>query len=238
METQKNCSLANATILACQKIAQSFSENIFELAHLRTDWTPDYARKLRERIKSTKAKYLPDEIECQHPKKQQHIHDLMTSSLINISVMRELIKVEFRDDPMFQKLVFEELGYNDLFSESKNGDYRSLYSLTKAFHENLTPDIRKKLISRTIPIPLIDRVYGYYPQLKEYSACFDLIHGFRKLKEEGKEEIGKIFAEIKDICRVVSTYYLLNPVKRDQFSFFRVMHNLNKTIPETIYDAI
>lgn len=238
METKKNCSLANATILASQKIAQSFSENIFELAHIRTDWTPEYARQLRERIKSAKATYLPNEIYCRNVAKQHYIHELMTSSLINISILRELIKVEFRNDPRFQKQVFEELGYNDLYSEAKNGDYRSLFFLTKLFHENMTPDIREKLISKTIPIALIDRVTAYHHEMKDYVACFDLINGSMKLSEEGKKVIGDIFSEIKDICRVVSTYYMLNSVKRDQFSFFRVMHNLNHSIPETVYDKI
>ncbi|MEL7586961.1 MAG: hypothetical protein AAGU19_09620 [Prolixibacteraceae bacterium] len=238
METQKKCSLANATILASQKIAQSFNENIFELSHIRTDWTPEYARQLKERIKKAREEYLPDDSCCRNVKKQQYIHDLMTSSLINISILRELIKVEFRDDRDFQKRVFEELGYNDLYSEAKNGDYRSLFYLTKAFHENMTPPVRERLISKTIPISLVDRVIGYYDQMKEYIACFDLINGSMNLTDEGKSELNEIFSEIKDICRVVSTYYMLNPVKRDQFSFFRAMHNLNHSIPETVYEKM
>ena len=102
----------------------------------------------------------------------------------------------------------------------------------------MTPDIREKLISKTIPIPLIDRVTAYHHEMKDYVSCFDLVNGSMKLNDEGKKVIGDIFSEIKDICRVVSTYYMLNPAKRDLFSFFRVMHNLNHTIPETIYDKI
>lgn len=236
METQKNCSLANATFLASQKIAQSFKENIFELSHIRTDWTPEYAEQLEVRIKSARIHYLPPDAPCKHPRKQQYIHDLMISSLINISVLRELIKVEFRDDPTFQKRAFEDLGYNDLYSEAKNGDYRSLFYLTKTFYENMTPAIREKLISRTIPISLIDRVAIYYDEMKNYVMCFDLINGSKNLNEEGKNMLGEIFSEIKDICRVVSTYYMLDPVERDQFSFFRVMHGLNHAMPETIYE--
>lgn len=236
METQKNCSLANATILASQKIAQSFNENIFELAHLRTDWTPEYAQQLKERIKSARAAFLPGDIPCRNSAKQQLIHDLMTSSLINVSVLRELIKVEFRDDRAFQKEIFEILGFNEYYSEAKNGDYRSLFMLTQALHHNMTPAIRERLISKTIPISLIDRVNGYHQQMNAYIACFDLINGSTTLDDEGKQVIGSIFSEVKDICRVVSTYYMLNPVKRDQFSFFRVMHTLNHSVPETIYD--
>ncbi|MDD4191125.1 MAG: hypothetical protein PHI28_07335 [Mangrovibacterium sp.] len=238
METQKNCSLANATILASQKIAQSFYENIFELSRIRTDWTPEYAQQLEARIKTAKEKYLPLETSCKHPKKRPCIHDLMISSVINISVLRELIKVEFRDDPAFQKRVFQELGFNDLYSEAKNGDYRSLYYLTKSFYENMTPAMREKLVSRTIPAPLIDRVNTYYQEMKDYVSCFDLINGSMNLSDEGKRVFNEIFSEIKDICRVVSTYYMLDPVLRDQFSFFRVMHNLDHFVPEAIYDKV
>ncbi|MGE4586339.1 MAG: hypothetical protein AB7D05_03265 [Mangrovibacterium sp.] len=238
METKKICSMANATILASQKIVQSFNENIFELSRIRTDWTPAYARQLRERIASAKVAFLPHETCCKHVGKQQHIHELMISSLKSISLLRELIKVEFRDEPRFQKQVFEELGYNDLYSEAKNGDYRSLFYLVETFHRNMSPSIREKLISRTIPISLVDRVIAFYPEMKDFKDCFDLINGSMNLPQEGKDELNRIFAEIKDICRVVSTHYLLDPIKRDQFCLFRVMHGLNHSLPETIHEQI
>ncbi len=235
METKKTCSTANATIMACQKIAQSFNENIFELSHLRTDWTAEYAKQLKLRIKSAKTVYLPSDTYCKHTDKQQYVHELMISSLRNISILRALIKVEFKDDYKFQKIVFEELGYNDLFSDAKNGDYQSLFYLMERFNQNLTPAIRERLISKTIPISLIDRLSKYHDEMLEFKSCFDLINESSHLSPEGKKVINEIFSEIKDICRVVSAYYMFDPAKRDLFCFFRVLHGLKHSLSDMIY---
>ena len=236
MESKKTCSTANATILACMKIVQSFNENIYELSTIRRDWTPAYARNLKLRIKASKVAYLPAESYCTHTDEQQHVHELMISSLKDISILRALIKVDFKDDKKFQKLIFEELGYNDYFSDAKNGDYHNLYSLLETIFVKMTPEIRETLSSKTIPATLVDKITDYSSQLHEFKSCFDLINASTRLSEEGKREVNSIFSEIKDICRVATAYFLFDPVKRDQFCFFRVMIGLKKTIPQSIFD--
>ncbi|MGD9931785.1 MAG: hypothetical protein AB7U05_17330 [Mangrovibacterium sp.] len=235
METKRTCSTADTTLMACHKIAQSFSENIFELAHIRTDWTQEYAKELKSRIKALQANYIPAE-SSQEAEKHRRAHSLMITSLKEISLLRALIRIEFKDDPKFVKKAFEELGYNDLFSEAKNGDYNSLYRLMERFSTNLTPDIREKLISKTIPIAMIDRIVTYYQEMKANEGCFELIHDNKQLDEEAKKKISAIYSEIKDICRIATAYYMLDAVKRDQFCFFRVLHGLNLELPETVYN--
>ena len=230
METKTTCSTANATILACQKIVQSFNENIFELSLVRSDWTPDYARDLKARIKSAKANYLPAQSFCTHTERQQYIHDLMISSLKEVSILRALVKVDFPEDKIFQKHIFEVLGYNDYFSDAKNGDYHSLYFLLETMHKNMNAELKAMLTSKTIPVSLIDKILTYDNLLHEFRSCFDLINASTLLSDEGKKVVNAIFSEIKDICRVATAYYLFDPVKRDQFCFFRVMTGLKKTI--------
>ncbi|MGQ8338181.1 hypothetical protein ACUNWD_16635 [Sunxiuqinia sp. A32] len=231
METKKSCSTANATILACQKIAQTFYENIFELSLVREDWNVDFASNLHARIIAAKATHLLSESFCSHTSKQQHVHEIMFASLKDVSVVRALVRVDFKEDKKFQKTVFEKLGYNTYFSDAKNGDTHSLYMLLQAFKKNLSQEIINKLIGSSISEMLIDRICSYADQIKEFQSCFDLINHSTLLTKEGKKEVQEIFTIIKDICRVATAYYMFDPLKRDQFCFFRVMINLRKPTP-------
>jgi hypothetical protein len=235
MESKVTCSTANATILACQKIVQSFNENIFELSLVRSDWTPEYARDLKSRIKFAKVNYLPSESCCKHNDRQQYVHELLITSLKKVSILRALIKVDFKEDKKFQKYVFEELGYNDYFSDAKTGDYNSLFFLMETLHKNMTSDLKQMLISKTIPASLVEEILTYDQQLHEFKSCFDLINASSLLSDESKEVITEIFSEIKDICRVATAYYLFDPMKRDSFCFFRVMIGLKKTVPQSSF---
>ncbi len=232
MDGKITCSTANATILACKKIVQSFNENIYELALVRTDWTPAYAAELKGRINTALADYLPSESFCRHAERQHYVHELMISALKKVSILRALIKVDFKEDKKFQKYLFEELGYNDYFSDAKNGDYHSLYFLLEMLHKNMSSELSDLLTSKSIPMALIQNLMDFDNQLHEFKGCFDLINSSDHLTEEGKRVINAIFSEIKDICRVATAYYLFDPVKRDQFCFFRVMIGLKKTIPQ------
>ena len=229
MESKVTCSTANATILACQKIVQTFNENIFELSRVRSAWTPDYARQLKARIKSAKLSFLPSESFCKHTDKQQYVHELMISSLKDISILRALIKIDFKDNKTLQKIVFERLGYNDFFSDAKNGDYSSLYEMLEFFKKNMDSELENLICSKTIPASLVHRIAEYDEKLHDFMSCFDLINASTQLSDDGKKVINEIYSEIKDICRVATAYYLFDPVKRDQFCFFRVMIGLKKT---------
>jgi hypothetical protein len=233
MEEKITCSTANTTLLACMKIVQSFNENIYELSLIRNDWTLDYAKTILSRIKKIKAEFLPADEYYKHTDKQQYVHELMISSLRKVALLRALIKVDFKDDKKFQKHIFEALGYNDYFSEAKNGDYQSLYFLLKVIHESMTPELKQTLTSKTIPVELIDKILEFDNQLHEFNSCFDLIVASDRLNEAGRLAVNEVFTEVKDICRVATAYYLFEPLKRDQFCFFRVMFALKETFPQS-----
>lgn len=233
MEEKITCSTANATLLACMKIVQSFNENIYELSLIRRDWTLEYAKELMSKVKKVKAEFLPADEYYKHTDKQQYVHELMISSLRKVALLRALIKVDFKEDKKFQKHIFEVLGYNDYFSEAKNGDYQSLYFLLKVIHENMNAESKQTLTSKTIPAELIDKILEFDDQLHEFNSCFDLIVASDRLSESGRLAVNEIFTEVKDICRVATAYYLFEPLKRDQFCFFRVMFGLKETFPQS-----
>ena len=57
METLTICPTSTVTILACQKIAKAFKENIYELSSIRKEWEPAYATSLNIWIDDTLEKY-------------------------------------------------------------------------------------------------------------------------------------------------------------------------------------
>jgi len=66
METEVLCPTSTATILACQKIAKSFKENIYELSSIRKEWDPEFAVSLNVWIEDTIEKYYTNGLETIH----------------------------------------------------------------------------------------------------------------------------------------------------------------------------
>lgn len=228
MNVISTCLTGTATILTCRKIAQSFSENIYELSSIRRNWSPDYAANLKQRIDRIMNQYFTQESLTDHLEKHGHFYELMVAAVKDVSVFRAELKVDFRHDKDFLNETLENLGYVDYYSEAKNGDHFSLYKMMSTFKRNMTPELQQVILARGIDKNLINRLITYKERLKELKNCFDISHGRDQLGAELQQEINTIYSEVKDICRIATAYYEFDPVQCDRFRFYHVMINLKK----------
>jgi len=234
MNVISTCLTGTATILTCRKIAQSFSENIYELSSIRRNWSPEYAANLKQRIDNIMTQYFTQESLIDHLDKHGQFYELMIAALKDVSVFRAELKVDFKHDKAFLNETFETLGYVDYFSDAKNGDHFSLYKMMATFKRNMTPELQQIILARGIDKNLLNRLIAYKEKLVELKNCFDISHGNDQLGAELKHEINSIYSEVKDICRIVNVYYAFDPMQRDKFNFYKVMINLKKSAFEKV----
>jgi hypothetical protein len=230
MNVTSSCLTGAATILTCRKIAQSFSENIYELSSIRRNWSPDYAESLMGRINKMMNLSFTREALNEHLEKHNQFYDLMVAALRDTSIFRAELKVDFKHDKDFLKKTFDDLGYTDYFSDAKNGDHYSLYKMILTFKENMSSELELVIIGRGINKGLINRIKSHHKSLEELKACFDPSHDSDLMSKELMNKINAIYSEIKDICRIANAYYEFDPIQRDKFSFYKVMINLKKNI--------
>jgi hypothetical protein len=226
METATICPTSTATILACHKIAKSFKENIYELSRVRNEWDPEYATSLNVWINDTIEKYYSDHFDSIYEKRYREWHEVMIAGLQSLKVLRASLKVDFKNDKAFLKGIFNQLGYSEFFSDAKNGDHLSLYKLLSTFIKNLDDDTKKMIIQKGVPESLFMKINNSAIQIEEYKCCFEALESDNELNTYGLKEVAEIYQTIQDICRIAVAYYQFDPIKRDEFNFYKVMVNL------------
>jgi hypothetical protein len=226
METKTICPTTTATILACQAIAQSFKENIYELARIRNEWDPDYATSLKIWIDDTIDKYYSNTTGQLNEPKYKSWHEIMIGALKCLGILRASIKVDFKEDKPFLKDFFKNHGYNDFFSDAKNGDHLSMYNLLKTFTSNINDETRKLIEEKGIEKSIIDQILEYSDQINRYRDCFETLESNGGLNKYGQKDMEEIYSTVKDICRISVAYYQYDPITRDKFNFYRVLRNL------------
>ncbi|MCY1720494.1 hypothetical protein OU798_09090 [Prolixibacteraceae bacterium Z1-6] len=226
METLTICPTSTATILACQKIAKTFKENIYELAHLRTDWDPEYATSLSVWIDDTIEKHYAGTSELLEDDRYRQWHEIMVAALQHLKVLRASVKVDFKEEKGFQKDFFQKVGYNDYFSDAKNGDHICLYKFLKTFAANLDEETRQKIASKGTPDLLFDKILAAANRVNDFEDCFEALEGDAKLNSYGKTEVARIYETIQDICRIVIAYYQFDAEMRSKFNYYKVLVNL------------
>jgi len=225
METLTSCSTSTATILACQKIAKSFKENIYELSSIRKDWDPEFATSLNVWIQDTLEKHYAD-MEGIDNEQYREWHEIMVAALRSLKVLRASLKVDFKDNKQFLKSFFKSHGYSDYFSDAKNGDHLSLCKFLMAFKENLSDETRRKIVAKGTVDGIFDKILLAADQMEKYQQCFELLETEQELNTYGQKEVTEIYQTIKDICRIAIAYYQFEPQERDKFNFYKVMVNL------------
>lgn len=226
METLTVCPTSTVTILACQKIAKSFKENIYELSSVRKEWDPEFATSLNVWIEDTIEKHYADKVDAWDRERYNQWHEIMVAGLQNLKLLRASMKVDFKNDKPFLKDFFEKMGYNDYFSDAKNGDHLSLFKFLKVFAENIDNATRKKIVAKGTIDSIFDKILDCSYKIEEFKKCFEALESEAKLNSYGQKEVAEIYSTIQDICRIAIAYYQFDPVKRDEFNFYKVLVNL------------
>lgn len=226
METMTLCPTSTATILACQKIAKSFKENIYELSNVRNEWDPEYATSLNVWIEDTIEKHYADSLDSLEDSRYRKWHEIMVAGLQHLKVLRASMKVDFKGDKEFLKEFFQTMGYSEFFSDAKNGDHISLYHFLKIFAENLNEETRQKIVAKGSMDSLFDKILICANQVNEFQDCFEALEGDMGLNNYGKKEVAEIYSTIQDVCRIAIAYYQFDPKMRCQFNYYKVLVNL------------
>ncbi len=220
------CPTSTVTILACQKIAKTFKENIYELSRIRNDWDPGYATSINIWVNDTIDKYYLGSKESIDYSRFVEWHEVMIAGMQGLKVLRASLKVDFKGEKAFLKDFFLKHGYVEYFSEAKNGDHLSLHKFLTAFATNLDENTRKKIVSRNTPETVISKILDCAKQITKFTECFEALEGDANLNQYGKKEVQEIYETVQDISRIAMAYFQFDPVKRDQFNFYKVLVNL------------
>jgi hypothetical protein len=153
-------------------------------------------------------------------------HEIMVAGMQSLKVLRASIKVDFKDNKPFLKSCFEKLGYTEFFSDAKNGDHRSLHKFLCTFAKNIDNETRKKIELKNTPASVITKILDSAQQITRFARCFEVLEGDAHLNTYGQKEVHEIYETIQDISRIAMAYYQFDPVKRDQFNFYKVLTNL------------
>ena len=226
METLTVCSTSVATVLACQKIARTFKENIFELSSVRSEWDMEYAISLNVWIDDTIEKHYANSLDALENERYRQWHEIMVAALQHLKVLRASVKIDFKNDKEFLKDFFERTGYNAYFSDAKNGDHLGLFNFLKTFAANIDEATRQKIVERGTVDALFDKILACANRVNEFRDCFVALEGDAVLDNYGKQEVASIYSTIQDICRVAIAYYQFDPEKRCGFSYYKVLVNL------------
>lgn len=215
-------------LMAAKTVTESFKANIGELSVIRTNWNEEYANQIDGKIDDAIENYLGVDKKKELRSATSKLSAIQMPALRDVSFLKTQLEVDFSADKTKLKEILKQLGFNDYLKQAQKKDQEALIQLLFKIKSNLTDSMRSEIISKGLSSELLDRIIGYAGQLKDANVSQET---FKEVTKETSGEIAEIFNRIYDevigICKIASNYYAYDELKKELFTFSKVVSNMN-----------
>lgn len=212
-------------ILASKTITQSLSDNLSDLSIARTTWTSEYVTGLANKIDNAIDNYLGLDKKKELRDATSRLASLQAPAMRDLSFIKTQIEVDFGKEG---KKILKNIGFEKNLRSVQKGDQESLIQLLYAFKKGMTDEVKTQITEKGTNPALIERIIGYASNLMEANVSQETSKVTTKeVTEEAVRIFNDIYDEIVGICKIAASYYNYEPLKKEQFTFNKVVSNMN-----------
>jgi len=214
-------------LMASKTIAESFKANITDLSTTRTDWTTDYADDLTTRIDTAIETHLGIDAKKDLRQATATLTTIQAPARRDVSFFKTQIVEDFKKDTSKKNEILTTLGFTTYLQYVQKGDQEALIQLLYQFKTNLTETLRQEITAKGMNPALLDKIVGYADTFKQANVAQENLKGSTKeITQEVTDAFNAIYDEIIGICKKAASYYRYEPLKKEQFTFSKVLANL------------
>lgn len=214
-------------LLASKTIVETLKSNISDLSVARSTWTEEYANQLATKIDEAIENYLGLDKKKELRDTTAALSSIQEPAMRDLSFIKTQIEVDFEEDA---DEIIKTLGFDKNLRAVQNRDQEALIELLYSFKKGLNQKLKDSLIEKGTNPELIDRITAYADQMKQTNISQETLKETTKeLSDEALQEFNDIYDQVIGICKIASAYYQFDTLKKDQFTFTKVVNNMNAT---------
>jgi len=214
--------------MASKTVLESFKAYLSELSGIRTNWTPEYADDLSTRIDNVIDNYLGIDSKKELRDATEKVLSVQMPAKRDLSFFKTQIEVDFVNDSRKKNEILKQLGFTKLLKKVQNNDQEALIQMLYMFRRHMSDGLKNEITEKGTDPSLIDRIIGYGNTLKLANVSQEALKESTKtISDEAAQELCAIYEEVIGICKIASNFYMYEPLKKEQFSFSKVVSNMN-----------
>jgi hypothetical protein len=220
-------------LLASKTIVETLKSNLSDLSLARSNWNEEYANQLATQIDNAIDNYLGLDKKKELRDTTANLAAIQEPAMRDLSFIKTQIEVDFDGEA---KEIIKTLGFDKNLRAVQNRDQEALIELLYSFKKGLNNKLREDIIAKGTAPELIDRIIAYADQMKQTNISQETLKETTKeLSDEALQEFNNIYDQVIGICKIASSFYQFDTLKKDQFTFTKVVENMNaaKKVAET-----
>lgn len=214
-------------LLAAKTITQALSANLAELATVRSNWTQDYIDQLTAKIEDALQNHLGLDKKKDLRQATNTLLHIQQPALRDLAFLKTQIEVDF--GPQAQEIT-KTLGYDQYLYDARKANQEALIQLLYTFKQNMDESLKNQIVQKGTNPTLIQNIIGYADTLKQANTTQETLKETTKERSEHTLTLfNEIYQQIIGICKIAASFYRNNPLKKEQFTFSKIVANMNTT---------
>lgn len=219
-------------IIASAAITESALKNKNLLQAKRATWADPYFNNFKDKIDNTIKTYLGLDSAKQLRESTQFVYTIQADALRDLAEVKVQIEEDFKSNPPQKTEILNTLGFTTYYQATRSKDQEALINLLYHFKTNLSLELKTTIVNKGTAAASLDAVVSYADALKNANITQEGNKGFKKeLTAEAISAFNDIYDQAISIARISYKIFKDNPAIRDQFSFNKVVKNINNTKP-------
>lgn len=219
--------------IACKVISTNFSDNIELLAKARTNWDTAYAAALAARVDAVSATYLGVKTRDELFSATSALSALIEPAREQLTSIKTQLSVDFKNEEAKRNKILSKLGFSGK-TVITSLTQSELIALLLTFKRNLTPDLITEITAKGMPAALLQGVADLADPLDKANTAQEKLKGtVKEASDNVITELNALYTEIIGICKIASNHFKKEPVKKEMFTFAKILRNIGETRTET-----
>lgn len=208
-------------LMAAKTILQSMLANLGELSAARSNWTEAYVTALIAKIDTAIEKFLGLDKQQGLREATALLNQIVAPAMRDLAFIKTQIEVDFDNEAVE---ILKTLGLN---KNLRNISQESLIQVLYAFKKGMTNPLKNSITQHGTNLVLIDNIIGYANQLQQANLGQEsLKSSTQEVSQEGVDTFNAIYKEVIGIGKIASKYYKDDKLKKDQFTFSKVVKKM------------
>jgi hypothetical protein len=145
----------------------------------------------------------------------------------DLSFFKLQIDDDFKKDPQKRDELLKTLGFTRFLKDVQKKNQEAIIQLLYMFKTNMTENLKQEITVKGINPALIDNIMAYAETVKQANVAQETNKSAKKeITKEVRDAFNTIYDEIIGICKKASKYYQYEPLKKELFTYSRIIGNL------------
>lgn len=215
-------------LLASKTIMGNFMAHIDELSTIRTNWTTEYADGIITEIDSTIENEMVIDVKKELRDASNKLSLVMGPAKRDISSFKTQVDEDFKNDTPKLKEILKTLGITKNLKAVQKDNQEALIEMLYTFKSNISDSLKQDITVKGMNPVLIDKISSYADTVMNANVSQEELKGTSKdISQEIVVKLNAIYDKVIGICKIAANYYQYEPIKKELFTFSKVIANLH-----------